>query len=157
MKMTMMKVMAFLVLFPAAALAKDSAAKAGVEAGNKAFMAGVDKGDAAAIAACYTADAKVLPPNGETVSGTKDIEALFAGLAKMGVKVVLETSELLDAGKDMAIETGKYNLTDGKGTALDNGKYIVVWKKDGGKWKLFRDMWNSSKPAPPAPPPAAAK
>jgi ketosteroid isomerase-like protein len=31
---------------------------------------------------------------------------------------------------------------------MDRGKYIVVWKDEGGKWKLHRDIWNSSLPAP---------
>jgi ketosteroid isomerase-like protein len=33
------------------------------------------------------------------------------------------------------------------GTEADRGKYIVIWKNQGGLWKLHRDIWNSSKPA----------
>ena len=36
----------------------------------------------------------------------------------------------------------------GDGTkTVDKGNYIVVWKKDDGKWKIFRDIWNSSEKA----------
>ena len=27
-------------------------------------------------------------------------------------------------------------------------KYIVLWKKAAGRWKLFRDIFNSNLPAP---------
>jgi ketosteroid isomerase-like protein len=32
------------------------------------------------------------------------------------------------------------------GTIADKGKYIVVWKKEDGKWKLHRDLSNSDLP-----------
>jgi ketosteroid isomerase-like protein len=31
---------------------------------------------------------------------------------------------------------------------IDTGKYVVVWKRVGGRWKLLRDIWNTSRPAP---------
>src|SRR5438874_4243868 len=103
-----------LVLLPAAALAKGSGARAGIDAGNKGFEAAMDKGDAAAAAAVYTADAKVMPPNSDVVSGTKDIEALFAGFTKAGVKVGLETTDVFE-GNRVATEVGKYTISDAKG------------------------------------------
>jgi hypothetical protein len=27
---------------------------------------------------------------------------------------------------------------------IDEGKYVVVWKRVGGQWKLHRDIWTSS-------------
>jgi ketosteroid isomerase-like protein len=33
------------------------------------------------------------------------------------------------------------------GSVADAGKYIVIWKKDGGTWKLHRDIWTTSPPA----------
>jgi hypothetical protein len=36
------------------------------------------------------------------------------------------------------------------GKVLDKGKYIVIWKKEDGTWKLHRDIWTTS--VPPAPP-----
>ena len=33
----------------------------------------------------------------------------------------------------------------------DSGKYLVVWKNDGGSWKLHRDIWTTSQPAAAAP------
>ncbi len=33
---------------------------------------------------------------------------------------------------------------------VDKGKYIVVWKKENGDWKVWRDIWNSDNPPPPS-------
>jgi ketosteroid isomerase-like protein len=65
----------------------------------------------------------------------------------MGIKTAkLETIELEGQG-DAALEVGKYTLSGEGGMVIDSGKFIVVWKKQGGKLKLHRDIWNSSMPA----------
>jgi ketosteroid isomerase-like protein len=32
------------------------------------------------------------------------------------------------------------------GKVVDRGKYIVIWKREQGQWKLHRDIWNTSMP-----------
>ena len=50
----------------------------------------------------------------------------------MGLReLVLETVELEDHG-ETAIEVGRYTLKADGGVVADQGKYIVVWKNDGG-------------------------
>ena len=66
----------------------------------------------------------------------------------------LNTKEIFE-GNDVVTEVGTYTMGDGK-KFNDKGKYIVVWKKDGDKWKLYRDIWNSDNP-PPMPAPAEKK
>ena len=56
----------------------------------------------------------------------------------------------------MLEEVGVYTFTDDKGVVFDKGKFIVLWKNVDGKWKLFRDIFNSDMPPPP-PPPAPKK
>ena len=34
--------------------------------------------------------------------------------------------------------------------SVDNGKFIAIWKQEDGKWKLFREIWNTNN-APPVP------
>jgi ketosteroid isomerase-like protein len=59
----------------------------------------------------------------------------------MGLKSVkLETVDLEIAG-EMAHELGEAQLTLGSGTAAV--KYVVVWKKADGQWRLHRDIWNT--------------
>jgi ketosteroid isomerase-like protein len=65
-----------------------------------------------------------------------------------GIKgATLETVELEGHG-DTAIEVGRYTLRGEEGQTLDRGKFIVIWKQVEGEWKLHRDMFSSSMPAP---------
>jgi ketosteroid isomerase-like protein len=66
----------------------------------------------------------------------------------MGIKaVMLETVEVEDYGHT-AHEVGKYTIQGEGGQVTDTGKYVVIWKQEAGQWKLHRDIWNSSRPAP---------
>jgi len=49
---------------------------------------------------------------------------------------------------DLAYEVGTYAAMGEGGKPLDSGKYVVVWRRDGEAWKLHRDIWNTSMPAP---------
>jgi len=61
--------------------------------------------------------------------------------------VKLEIIEVEGHG-DTAIEVGKYTLSGEAGQVLDRGKYIIIFKQVDGQWKLHRDIFNSSMPAP---------
>ncbi len=121
--------------------------KAAIETQNKAWGAAVAKGDADAIAALYTETAKAYPPNGPVVAGRAAIRELFAGMLASGIRsVTLTASEVTGAG-DSAQEVGTYVIRTPDGQLADEGKYIVLWKKEGGGWRLHRDIWNSNAPA----------
>ena len=121
---------------------------AGISATNKAFMEAFGKGDAVGVANLYTKAGSVLPPNSEVIGGIEAIRGFWQGAMDMEIKgAKLETVDL-EVYSGAAWETGNYTLTGAKGEVMDRGKYIVVWKDEGGKWKLHRDIWNSSLPAP---------
>jgi ketosteroid isomerase-like protein len=120
--------------------------RAEIEAANRAFEAAIAKGDAKGAAALYTSSGQVLAPGMDVVSGGESIAKLWQSNMDSGVKGIrLETLEVEAAGES-AHEVGKYELLDGGGKALDRGKYVVVWKKEGGRFKLHRDIFNTSIP-----------
>jgi hypothetical protein len=41
-------------------------------------------------------------------------------------------------------------MGDDKGNTIDKGKYIDVWRKVNGDWKIYSNMFNSSMPVAPA-------
>jgi uncharacterized protein (TIGR02246 family) len=117
-----------------------------IEAANSQFVGAFTRGDAAAIAKLYTADAQLLPANSDFVRGTDAIRAFWQKVIDMGLGgASLETIEV-EAHGSTAIEVGRYRLL-ASGDTVDTGKYIVVWKNDGGTWKLHRDIWTTSQPA----------
>lgn len=114
---------------------------------NKNFMQAFDSTDAAVLSDCYVADAKLFPPNSDVVVGNENIQKAFQGFMDNGIsKAELETVNAESYG-NVANEEGRYKLYVGD-KEVDQGKYIVVWKKVNGQWKMFRDIFNSSNPAP---------
>lgn len=121
---------------------------------NKKFTAAALNGDSAAFVSLYHPDAMIYPPNEESM-GPKKMGSMMAQFKQMGVTSFdLDEKEIYE-GDDVVTEVGTYTMSDGK-KFNDKGKYIVVWKKDGDTWKLYRDIWNSDNPPPP-PPPAKKK
>jgi uncharacterized protein (TIGR02246 family) len=118
-----------------------------IEASNAAFSKEYDRGDAKALAQMYTERGQLFPPNEKIVEGRTAIESHWKAAMEAGVKqVVLKTTEVWALGETVA-ETGTYRLAGKDGESLDEGKYVVIWKRVDGNWKLHRDCWNSSQPA----------
>jgi uncharacterized protein (TIGR02246 family) len=117
-----------------------------ISAAYASFKAAFAKHDASQLAALYTSDGQLLPANADFVRGTEAIRGFWQGAFEMGLTAVdLQTAEI-DLHGDTAIEVGSYRLLAGEAIA-DSGKYVVVWKKIGGDWKLHRDIWTTSQPA----------
>ncbi len=116
-----------------------------VIAGNKKFMAAFSQKDAAGVAKLYTKAGQLLPPGHEAVAGRPDIQAFWQAAMDAGLaQVQLETIEV-EVCRQTAIELGKYMLVTSSDQNADTGKYVVIWKLEGGAWRLHRDIWNSSK------------
>jgi ketosteroid isomerase-like protein len=128
--------------------------RAVIDETNKAFTTAALKGDSAAfVSTLYHPDANIYPPN-ESAVDVKTAASMMTHFPDMGVTAfTLNTKEVFE-GDETVTEVGTYEMGNGSKT-VDKGKYMVVWKKDGDKWKLFRDIWNSDNAY--TPPPAASK
>ena len=132
--------------------------RAAIEAQNRAFGEAVRAGDIAAIGALYTEDGAVLPPNAAKVMGRAGVAEFWRATLAGGVAgAVLTTEEVAYAGGDTATEVGSAALSAKDGSVVDEGKYVVLWKREGDAWRLHRDIWNSNRaPAPAAAPESVA-
>ncbi len=82
----------------------------------------------------------------EAIPGIENIQSTFSGIIKSGISNAnLRTIEVWGT-EDLITEEGEYSLFVGE-TEVDQGKYLVLWKKEDGKWKFFRDIFNSNLPA----------
>jgi ketosteroid isomerase-like protein len=126
-----------------------------IEAANKAFVSSFNSGSAAAVAAMYTADAQLLPPNSPMIGNRQGIQSFWQNLITAGIKVVRLETSVVEACGDTAYEVGKYELKipmAAGGTVSDHGKYVVIWKKQGRRWRLAHDIWNTNMPVGPTSP-----
>lgn len=113
-----------------------------IAAVNRQFEEAARKGDLDRLAALYTPDAMAFPPDGPIVKGRDSIKQMWASVARqMGLKDVrLDTLDFEQAG-DTGYEVGEATLAGASGTAVV--KFVVVWKKVDGQWRLHRDIWNA--------------
>jgi len=125
-----------------------AAAKKSIEDANAAFGNFIKQGDSVGVTNLYAADAKVMGANMSAVTGKAAIQSTFAGFINSGVAGVKLTTIDIWGTESLVSEEGTYSLTDKSGKELDHGKYIVLWKMEDSKWKLFRDCWNSDLPCP---------
>ena len=90
----------------------------------------------------YTEDARVLPPGSPLVEGRAGVKDFWqrAVAALGGEDVELNSVDVSLAG-DTAIEIGRAIMTVASGHKV-TAKYVVEWRKEGGRWKWHTDIWN---------------
>lgn len=139
----------------AATISTDNLAsvRAEIDRGNQRMMELVSRQQFDSLHLLYTDDAVVMPQNSEPVAGTDAIRAWWEHGKELRLsRLDLETTDLEVSG-DFGVETGRYTVTLQPDTTAapitDRGNYLVVWKRDSdGRWKLHRDIFNTSLPAP---------
>ncbi len=115
------------------------------------------KKDSAGEVALYAPDAVMMPPDAPAAKGTAAIRGVWnAFLQTPGLILRLEPEQIqLSSAGDFATDIGAVitELDGPQGHVKDVSKYLEVWRKADGVWKVVYDTWNSN--APPAPPPGA--
>lgn len=115
-----------------------------IERANQKFMDTFRRGDAAGMAALYTESGMVLPPNHDSVEGREQIRDFWQAVMDMGIRSVkLQIGEVEQHG-DTAIEVSRATLSVEDDQEVDQSKYIVIWKRENGDWRLHRDIFNSN-------------
>jgi ketosteroid isomerase-like protein len=119
------------------------AVKKEIAANNAMFDQAINAMDSAAMVSLYHSEAKIYPQGMNEIM-REQMGGMTRMLSGMGIKnAVLTTSEVIGSG-DVVVETGTFEMKGENSMVMDSGKYIVVWKKQDGKWKIYRDMWNSN-------------
>lgn len=96
----------------------------------------------------FTADTLLLPAGRPLVRGRDDVVAFWTAATSDPARRLRSEFDAVDSlfAGDLVIEVGRATVfaIEGAGERLvDNGKYIVVWKREGGAWKRHRDIFNS--------------
>jgi len=114
---------------------------------SRAFEDAVHRGDLDAIANLYEPDAVVLAPDRPMIMGREAIRQLWkSAIEEYGLKSIRLESVELEVVGDIANEIGHGTLSmapPGGGHETEQVKFLVVWKRSGGQWRLRRDTWNA--------------
>lgn len=110
------------------------------------FSAAYVRGDAAAMANLYTSDAVIFPERSERITGREAITGhwkLKPG-SRVTRHVVTPTRIVVDG--EHAYDYGIFEVAgerDGTAWGPFRGKYVVVWRREKGSWRMQLDIWNS--------------
>lgn len=116
--------------------------KADIQALNDQFSVAANHGDGAGMAALYAPDAVMLPPDNSVVAGPA-IGPYLASFEKGVANLKLTTTDVVRLSPDYIREVGVASFdTLGEKPASFKGTYVVVWKRVGGGWKLWTDIFH---------------
>ncbi|GAA4502486.1 YybH family protein [Gluconacetobacter tumulicola] len=130
---------------PALAANSQSPDAAAVKAVTEQFAADLARGDLKAISLLYTDDAKLLPPNEEAISGRAAILAYFEKTLRPDLVGGARFDHYeIYGGPEAAASISQIRMLDNKGHVVERGKQTIVLLKQGGEWKIHRDMWSDN-------------
>ncbi len=134
---------------PIAAIPEYDLVKAGQEINeaNAEFIKLFNNSDSSGLANMFTADGKSMEPNEPAFTGRNAIRHHYAVVMAAGANKLELTTTGLWGDEKMLAEEGVFSILNKRNIVMDKGKYIVLWKKEEGSWKLFRDCYNSDWPA----------
>jgi uncharacterized protein (TIGR02246 family) len=109
----------------------------------QSFEQAFNSDDLDATLALFDDDAQILPERGPAVSGRNDIAAFLKDQMTPVVSFNTE-ADMSMIRNDIAIEQGHYRVRDvRRGSDVESGKYMHVWRNRGQGWKLYRVMYNT--------------
>lgn len=95
------------------------------------------KGDSIALGNMYTEDAEIIP----STVGKENIIKVFGGMIRDSITGSSFTTTKLWGNDQLLVEDGTGTWSHANGTVVSRGRYLLVWKKEDGKWKILRDTW----------------
>jgi len=117
------------------------------------ILEAINSGDASSAAIHWSENGSFLPPNMAKVEGRENIQGFLQGMIDSGLKELKAKTASLEVNGDMAFRIGDYTLTmqpEGMEPMQDNGKFVQVFKRENGTWKLVVGIFNSNMPMPSA-------
>jgi ketosteroid isomerase-like protein len=112
---------------------------------NRLYSQGFEQHQAALVVERYSSDGTIMASNMPAISGPTGFLAFFNGGYEHGIrKIDFQTTRVFGFSGDFVNEEGLYKLKDEKGQTIDQGKYIVIWKKTKSGWKMYRDIFNTN-------------
>lgn len=137
----------FAFAVPATAGDPQPPTEAAIKAENARWAEAFRRGDYEAIGRLYTKDGVLLPPGGDKVTGGSAIAEYFTkGYAGSKPDTVSFSNYEFYGNDQIVTEVSDAEIRDHSGKLKYRGKQILIFLKQGGAWKLHRDIWNDYAP-----------
>lgn len=114
---------------------------------HRLYFLAFSTGDSALFIDRYAKDCWIMPPNAAALCGEGAPLDLFReDYYLRGVRNgrFITTDIFGDTG-EFVTEVGFFQLFDAGNKTIDNGKFLVLWKKTAAGWKMFRDSFSSDR------------
>jgi ketosteroid isomerase-like protein len=122
-------------------------AKETIKKSNEIYFDSFVKNDSSIFIDRYAEDASIMLPNAPQIYGKEGAAKFFRkayneyGLR--GGKFI--TTAVYGDGQEFVTEEGLWQSFNSKGELMDDGKFLVLWKKTPKGWKMFRDSFSSNR------------
>lgn len=107
------------------------------------YAAALNTPGAAGAGDFFDDDADMLPPGLDNVKGRAAIQAFWAAATEIFEDPKLTTSDVAEIGAGCAREIGTYSARVKGSDKNVSGKYVHIWRKIDGEWKIWTDIWTS--------------
>jgi ketosteroid isomerase-like protein len=109
------------------------------------------KGDAAAFSALYSETCVFMPPNEPSIFGKGELEEWIHEYFSAFRIVTLDGTEReVTVFGDTAVERWAYLVAirsvNGEDRIRDDGRFLTIWKNEGGTWRIAQSIFNSIRP-----------
>jgi ketosteroid isomerase-like protein len=122
---------------------------------SRTFFNALRQGDFAAIGNLYASDAVILPPGANIIMGRGNIQSYWQQTSGDPENIESEILNVTPLGGDIIREIGRFrtaakadrsSLMENRGSPkarAEAAKYVFVWQKVGGDWKIIASIWNT--------------
>ena len=94
-------------------------------------------GDSIALGGMYMIDAEIIP----STVGRENIIKVFGSMIRDSITGSSFKTTQLWGDNQLLVEDGTGTWSHANGTVVGKGRYLLVWKKVDGEWKILRDTW----------------
>jgi ketosteroid isomerase-like protein len=127
-------------------------ADAGIEEVSHAWKRAYNAGDFRAVTELYADDAVLSAPGLPVVMGKVAIGEYFSRLGPVFAQAQLTVTDapLGRAGTsgNLGFQWKTYRILDKTGSVIDTGKLLTLFRRNGARWQIIGDTWNSDRAAP---------
>jgi ketosteroid isomerase-like protein len=122
-------------------------AKKAIAESNAIYFQAFVKGDPSIFINRYAEDCCIMPPDSPSLCGPDAALEFF----KIAYDLIglrngkFITTQVYGLSEEFVTEEGLWQSFDANNVMIDDGKFLVLWKKTPKGWKMFRDSFSSNR------------